>query len=157
LIAGWQIWRNSVDETRKITWASRFSLALGAIFWVSLAASAPAAAAELSPAQASFLANEIAKLKLPEERALAKDWTDAKKVAEFICRPAAMKTVRKRFKGADRAFLGTDDPKTLQLVSNRLLTGSGQARTGGTNWQIFSFSCVLNPKGGKAVSFEIAP
>ncbi|MER9576547.1 hypothetical protein NKJ09_18895 [Mesorhizobium sp. M0189] len=145
-----------MDEMPKTTRNLRFSLALGIVSWLLLGSSVPAAAARLSPAQASVVTAEIAKLKYPEERALAKGWTDAKKVAEFICRPAAMKALKHRIKGVDRVFLGTDDPSTLQLVSNRRLTGSGQARTG-DDWQAFSFSCGLNPQTGKAISFEIAP
>src|SRR5262249_20661733 len=73
--------------------------------------------------------------------------------AEFICRPLAMRVLKRRFKGADRVFLGTDDPSTLHLLGNRRLSGSGQVRMG-SDWQTFTFSCNLDPRTGEAVSFE---
>lgn len=110
----------------------------------------------LSAAQNAVVARDIAKLKFPQERALASGWTDAKKAAEFICRPLAMKVLQRRNKTADRVFLGTDDPKTLNLVSNRRLDGSGQVRTA-NGWQEFSFICQLSPKTGTALSFKTMP
>lgn len=117
----------------------------------------PASAAEARPsaAQAAVIAGEIAKLKSPQERSLASAWTDAKKVAEFICRPLATSVLKRRL-NADRVFLGTDDPGTLQLRSDGQLTGSGQYRAG-NNWQNFTFSCALNPRNGTATSFHTDP
>jgi hypothetical protein len=112
-----------------------------------------AEAASLSPAQAALVTGQIANLKYPEERALAGQWSDAKKAAEFICRPLADRVLKEQLKTADKVFLGTDDPKTLDLVSNSLLKGSGQVRTG-SDWRIFTFSCALDPETGRAVSFE---
>ena len=130
-----------------------------ALFCVVLIAPASAVYADmprLAPAQNAVVARDIAKLKYPQERALATGWTDAKKAAEFMCRPLAMKVLQRRNKTADRVFLGTDDPNTLNLVSNRSLTGSGQVRT--TNgWQPFNFTCGLSPLTGKAVSFKATP
>jgi len=131
----------------------------GSFLWAGVAISmallplGATAADGLSPAQASFVADQIAKLKYPEERSVASQWSDAKKVAEFICRPAALGVLQKQLETADRVFLGTDDPKTLDLVSDSLLRGSGQVRTG-SDWRTFTFSCVLDPATGKAVSFE---
>lgn len=110
----------------------------------------------LSPAQASVVASKIATLKYPQERALASGWSDAKKVAEFMCRPLAMKVLKRGYKGADRVFLGTDDPGTLNLVSNRSLAGSGQVRTS-NGWQTFTFTCGVDPRTGRAVSFQSTP
>ena len=76
----------------------------------------------------------------------------AKKVAELICRPAALLILKKQIAGVDRVFLGTDDPKTLTLESNQRLTGSGSARTP-QGWQDFSFTCELDPETGKVTAF----
>jgi hypothetical protein len=112
-----------------------------------------AAEAMLSPAQVAEVEAQIAMLRAPEERALASEWSDAKKVAEFICRPLATRELQKWNKEADRVFLGTDDPATLELTSNRQLTGSGEVRTG-SDWTSFTFTCEVDPQSGKALSFE---
>lgn len=111
------------------------------------------AAAVLSPAEQDAVLAQIAELASPEERALASEWTEAKKVAEFICRPLATSELKNWDKGADRVFLGTDDPATLELASNRQLTGSGEVRTG-SDWTSFTFTCELDPESGKATSFQ---
>ena len=130
-------------------------LASGAVFLAMIASPAYAAAADaprLSPAQASVIAGEIAKLKYPQERSLASHWSDAKKVAEFICRPLAT-AVLKRKANADRVFLGTNEPDTLHLLSNRELQGGGQYRSG-DDWRTFTFSCALDPRNGTATAFK---
>ena len=129
---------------------------LPAIVLIVSATAVSADVSRLSPAQASVAASRIAALKYPQERALASGWTDAKKVAEFMCRPLAMKVLKRRDKSADRVFLGTDDPGTLNLVSNRSLTGSGQVRTK-SGWQTFTFTCGVDPRTGRAVSFQSTP
>mgnify|MGYP001058147566 CR=1 FL=1 len=106
----------------------------------------------LSAAQKAVVARVIAGLKTPEERSLAKGWSNAKKVAEFICRPAALPALRKQTPDADRVFLGTDNPTTLTLVSKRSLTGVGQVRTGSA-WRDFTFTCALMPSSGKVAGF----
>lgn len=106
----------------------------------------------LSAAQTKVVAKSIAALKLPEERQLASGWSNAKKVAEVICRPAALRALKKQVSGADRVFLGTNDPATLTLVSNKSLVGTGQVRSG-ADWTEFSFACQLDPRTGKARSF----
>ena len=107
----------------------------------------------LSAAQNKVVSMSIAKLKLPEERQLASGWSNAKKVAEVICRPAALPVLKAKAPGADRVFLGTDDPATLTLVSNQTLIGRGQVRDG-SGWTEFSFTCQLDPKTGKASAFK---
>lgn len=106
----------------------------------------------LSAAQTKVVSKAIAKLERPEERALASSMTNAKKVAEVICRLAALSALKKQIPGADRVFLGTNDPATLTLVSNKSLVGTGQVRSG-ANWTEFSFACELDPRSGKARSF----
>ena len=107
---------------------------------------------ELSRAQNNAIARSIAALKTPEERRLASGWSNAKKVAEVICRPAALPALKKQVPNADRVFLGTDDPKTLTLVSTRSLTGAGQVRSG-SSWRDFTFTCALMPSSGKVAGF----
>ena len=106
----------------------------------------------LSAAQSKVVSRSISELKLPEERRLASDWSNAKKVAEVICRPAALEALKKQIPGADRVFLGTSDPTTLTLLSNKSLVGAGQVRSG-ADWTEFSFTCQLDPQTGKARSF----
>jgi hypothetical protein len=117
-----------------------------------LSAGAAVAAPGLSKMQAGVVTKQIATLKHAEERQMAKGWTDAKKVAEFICRPQAQQTLEKQVKGTDRVFLGSDDPASLTLEGNTQLHGSGQLRAA-NNWQDFRFECRLDPVSGKATSF----
>ncbi|WP_309084971.1 DUF930 domain-containing protein [Chelativorans sp.] len=113
------------------------------------------AATLLSKAQQDVIAAQIAELRSNEEREMASSWSDAKKVAEFICRPLALQELRKWKKEADRVFLGTDDPSTLEMTSSQTLTGSGQVRVG-SDWDDFTFTCRLDPDTGKALSFEVS-
>jgi hypothetical protein len=123
-----------------------------AALWLMVLPSAASDASHLSSAQAAVVAAKIAKLKYAEERSLASRWTDAKKAAEFICRPLAMRVLKRHFRDADRVFLGTDEPGTLRLLSDRRLSGTGQVRVG-YDWQTFTFSCVMDPRTAKALSF----
>ncbi len=106
----------------------------------------------LSPAETTAVNRQIATLHSSVDRSVANGWTNAKKVAETICRPAALPVLKKQLPGTDRVFLGTDDPKTLNLESNTKLTGSGSARTP-NGWQDFTFTCEVNPETGKVTSF----
>ncbi len=113
---------------------------------------APVAEPGLSRAQNAAVAKAIAAMKTPEERNVATAWSNAKKVAEIICRPAALPALRKQVPDADRVFLGSDDPATLTLVSVRSLTGTGQVRAGAV-WRDFTFTCALMPSTGKVDGF----
>lgn len=110
----------------------------------------------LSSAEIAIVNRQIATLKNPGERKMAQEWTTAKKVGEFICRPAALARLKKQFEGADRVFLGTDAPNSLTLVNNGQLTGSGQVRAP-QGWQYFTFTCDVNPESGKVVAFHTVP
>lgn len=107
----------------------------------------------LSAAQEEVIAQNIEQLQSQADRDVALSWSDAKKVAEFICRPLALDDLQKWNAEANRVFLGTDDPSTLNLESGRMLSGSGEVRTG-DGWASFEFSCELNPDTGEALSFE---
>ncbi len=109
----------------------------------------------LSAAETAAIERQIATLHSAAERKMASEWSDAKKVAEMLCRPVALPALKKQITGVDRVFLGTDDPKTLELASNRLLKGVGSARAP-QGWQDFAFTCELNPDTGKATSFQAA-
>jgi hypothetical protein len=113
----------------------------------------PTAEPVLSAAETAAIDRNIATLHSSADRVVAKGWSNSKKVAETLCRPAAMPVLKKQLPGIDRVFLGTDDPKTLYLENNAKLTGTGSARTP-TGWQDFTFTCQLDPGTGKAISFE---
>lgn len=130
------------------------ALGLGAcLAWSPPAAAAPTAEPALSPVQQKLVARRIAALKSPGERRIAGDWSNAKKAAELICRPAALPVLRRQIKDADKVFLGTSDPATLRLVSNRRLEGIGQVRAG-AGWRDLTFVCLLDPATGKAAGFR---
>ncbi|RPE79977.1 hypothetical protein [Vulcaniibacterium tengchongense] len=131
---------------------SRCTRLAAAAALATAAAAAFAAEPALSPAQQAAVDRRIAALRDPQERELARGWSNAKKVAEAICRPLALPALRKQVKGADRVFLGSDDPATLTLESDRLLRGRGQLRAGDA-WRQFAFRCRLDPGTGRATAF----
>lgn len=110
----------------------------------------------LSAAQTAVISKQIATLKSPVDRHIAQNWNNAKKIAELICRPVALSTLKKQTKTADRVFLGTDAPESLALESNRRLIGTGEVRTQ-QGWHNFTFTCNLNPTTGKVVDFRAIP
>ena len=110
----------------------------------------------LSAAERHIVARGIATLKAPADRTLAANWSNAKKVAEWICRPAALPAVRKQDQRAGRVVLGTDDLESLTLETNGRLIGSGLFRTV-HGWQDFNFACEVNPETAKVTSFQITP
>ena len=122
----------------------------------AIARSAQSAQPELSKAESVIITRRIAILNTPGERRMAKEWPDAKKVAEILCRPAALRTLQHQAAGVDKVFLGTDDPTTLTLESDQRLMGIGQYRTP-KGWQDISFICMLNPATGKVISFQSTP
>ncbi len=110
----------------------------------------------LSAAEQAVVARQIATLRSATDRQMAEGWSNSKKVAELICRPAALLVLKKQAKGVDKVFLGTDAPETLTLESDQRLTGSGQFRTP-TGWHDFTFTCGVNPETGKVTGFEPIP
>jgi hypothetical protein len=121
-----------------------------------LALAADHAYPALSAAQNTAVSGQIATLKSSTDRSTAESWSNAKKVAELICRPAALPILRRQNRGADRVFLGTNSPQSLTLESNRRLTGNGEVRTP-RGWQDFTFTCELNPATGKVTAFQTVP
>lgn len=130
-----------------------YSAAASLLIGAFAVAQAAAADVELSAAQQKAVQSALQTIKPAGGRAIAEQWSDAKKVAEILCRPAALKAFRKTDKKTDRVFLGTDDPATLSLESNEQLTGIGQVRSHGTQWKDFSFICRLDPATGKVERF----
>jgi hypothetical protein len=119
---------------------------------IVLGVSAQAAEPALSTAEKANIARQIAAMRGPADRHVAEGWTNAKKVAEYLCRPLALPELKKQEKGADRVFLGTNAPETLTLESDQRLVGTGTFRYPG-GWKDFKFSCELNPAAGKATAF----
>lgn len=108
---------------------------------------------KLSSAERAVIAEQVGKVKSPADRQAIKEWSNAKKVAEFICRPAAQRSLSKQDASIDKVFLGTDDPLTLTLESAARLTGTGQYRKG-ANWTDINFVCDIDPDMGKVSSFQ---
>jgi hypothetical protein len=121
--------------------------------FVALGHTVNASEPDLSAAETTVVNRQIATLKAPGDRRMASGWSNTKKVAELICRPAALSVLKKQTPGVDRVFLGTDDPQTLTLESNRRLTGSGQFRTL-QGWTDFTFTCDVNAETGKVTAFK---
>lgn len=121
--------------------------------FVALTSTVHASDPDLSAAETTAVNRQIATLKASTDRRMAKGWSNAKKVAELLCRPAALPVLKKQAAGVDRVFLGTDDPQTLTLESNSRLTGTGEFRTP-QGWTDFTFTCELNPATGKVTAFK---
>jgi hypothetical protein len=136
------------------TWKTATLILLITLCPLANAADPPEVA--LSPAEAAVISRQIGNLKSSTDANVAMGWSNAKKVAELICRPAALFLLKKQIKGADRVFLGTDAPQTLILESSQRLTGSGQVRTP-RGWQDFTFTCNLNPVTAKVIGFQTVP
>jgi len=115
-------------------------------------AQAPEHFVTLSKAQKERLAEAVQVLKNPGERRMAQQWSTAKQVAEWLCRPIALRTLHKQHPDIDRVFLGMGNKDDLDLVSNRLLRGKGEARSGG-EWKTFTFTCELDPHRGDVSNF----
>jgi hypothetical protein len=106
----------------------------------------------LSAAQKQRITHAIDTLGSPAERRMAAAWRPAKQVAEVLCRPLALRTLRQRDPGVDKVFLGLGGKDDLLLTGNRLLAGRGQARHA-DGWKTFAFSCELDPATGEATRF----
>jgi hypothetical protein len=125
------------------------SIATALVVQTQLAATEPA----LSPAQIAAVNRRIATLHSTSDRKVAREWSNSKKVAELLCRPAATAYWKKKAPGTSRVFLGTTSPETPLLESNRQLTGTGEYRTT-KGWVDFRFTCDLSPEKGTVTSFE---
>ncbi|ECI4646614.1 hypothetical protein ID80_004776 [Salmonella enterica subsp. enterica serovar Ball] len=94
------------------------------------------------------------RLKKPAEKKFVNnEWTEAQRVAEFICRPLAEKVVKNHFPAADKILFDQGHNNRHHLVSATLLEGNGQYRTG-NNWVPFYYQCELSAKTGEALEFR---
>lgn len=116
----------------------------------------PAAAQDSSPltdSQRQALDRAIGTLRTPADRNVASQWSDARKVAEVMCRPLALQELKRTDAKVDRVFLGDDTPQSLSLKGNTVLEGNGQAR-GRSGWRNFTFTCRLDAQTARATAFE---
>lgn len=109
--------------------------------------------AALPPAVKKRVEASIAKLRHPEERALAHEWSPAKQVAETLCSPFALKQWKKMDPTADRMVLGDDGEKSLELEEGGSITGHGQVRHK-DGWTSFRFTCTVDARDGSVKSFQ---
>ncbi|VVE75782.1 hypothetical protein [Pandoraea sputorum] len=107
----------------------------------------------VSPAERRVIDAGISKLRLAGERKIARGWSPAKQVAEFICHPAALRALKTKLNGVDRVFLGTDDQHGLDLQNDSKLLGQGQVRYE-QGWRSFSFECLIDPGTAKVTDFQ---
>ena len=110
----------------------------------------------LSAAETAAVNRGIATLRSESDRKAAAEWSNSKKVAEMLCRPAATAYWKEESSWNGPGLSGTSAPETLALESDQRVTGSGQYRTakGSTDFQ---FTCDLDPAKGRVTSFEQLP
>ncbi|EBC1602732.1 TPA: hypothetical protein G8L55_004537 [Salmonella enterica] len=89
-----------------------------------------------------------------DRKIILHEWSDAHRVAGFLCRLQSLKPCGNKNKKADKVFLGNGKNGGLNLQPATILTGAGQCRTDGTVWKIFSFSCELSPVTGGVTNFR---
>ncbi|EBV5086477.1 hypothetical protein DO659_24815 [Salmonella enterica subsp. enterica serovar Minnesota] len=117
--------------------------------------SSPLMADMLTSAQRSYL-EQVMRTQIKNDsdfQSVRAEWTEAHKVAEFLCRPVALNTLRKTHPEVDKVFLGDGKNGGLMLHSSSQLNGTGQFRTNGINWVPFSFQCALSPSVGTVTGF----
>ncbi|SFO08537.1 hypothetical protein [Xenorhabdus japonica] len=108
---------------------------------------------QLSPSQKEYLQQQINEQTTDKSAlSMVKDWSDAKKVAEFICRPFALPIIKQHYRDADTVFLGDVSPDSIRLEHPSELVGLGMYRTD-DGWHDIRFSCKLDATG-KAKSFQ---
>ncbi|EHM1373180.1 hypothetical protein KFS96_004016 [Salmonella enterica] len=110
----------------------------------------------LNRAQSAYLSNLInSQLKNQDDRHYIFDhWSEAQRVAEFICAPLAKNLIKQRFPDVDKIILDQGPDNKQKLISSTLLAGNGQYRVGNT-WTPFSYECELSDQTGKATKFRI--
>ncbi|ECC8733136.1 DUF930 domain-containing protein [Salmonella enterica subsp. enterica] len=111
----------------------------------------------LTPGQRNVLESVINKqVKNDNDRLFVRNtWSEARLVAEFLCRPAALKEIRKHYPDAGKVFLGSGHNSGLTLHSSTRLTGKGQyIRRGSTEWHAFNFECLTDVDKGRVKRFR---
>ena len=134
---------------------SSFEVVFLAVTATVIVSSPVSAQTVLSPAQQKVVSQQVTRLKGTEEKADVNGWSDARKLAEFFCRPIALAEFKKANKQASRVFLGRDDEDVKKFVieGNTKVSGNGSVRFFG-EWKDFSFACTLDPDKGTATSFK---
>jgi len=126
---------------------------LAALFATAACAAIAQDNSPLTDSQRQALDRAIGTLRTPADRNVASQWSDAKKVAEVMCRPLALQELKRTDAKVDRVFLGDDTPQSLTLKGNTVLEGKGQAR-GRKGWRNFTFTCSLDAETARATAFE---
>ncbi|POT56154.1 hypothetical protein C3432_19455 [Citrobacter amalonaticus] len=126
-----------------------------AAVWSCAVGSACADEHVLNPAQSSYLHSLIkTELRnLDDQNYVNSNWTEAQRVAEFICRPLAQKYVKSLFPKVDKVIMDQGKTNKQRLISSTRLTGNGQYRSG-NSWTPFDYECQLSEKTGKALKFN---
>ncbi|MJN99469.1 hypothetical protein DNX92_23150 [Salmonella enterica subsp. enterica] len=134
----------------------RFTVIVSLVFSSSAhLAYATGVEAKLTPQQVSALNALIDKqVTQPGDREIIAGWTEAQRVAEFICRPALQKEIRRQFPAADKTILDQGTGNQHHLESPSLLTGNGQFRTG-IEWTRFNYRCELTGSSGMVKKVHI--
>lgn len=83
-----------------------------------------------------------------------KSWTEAQRVAEFICRPLAQHFIQQKFAGVDKVILDQGPKNTQHLMSANLLAGNGQYRIG-NDWTPFHYECGISEQTGESLDFRL--
>lgn len=132
------------------------TLVLAVMVYGSTVCPAQAAEVILNPAQREYLNTLINhQLRGQSDRDyVQKNWTEAQRVAEFICRPLGQQFVKQAFAGVDKVILDQGAKNTQHLRSVTLLTGTGQYRTG-NDWTPFHYECVISGQTGEALEFRL--
>ncbi|OTA20582.1 hypothetical protein Xbed_01386 [Xenorhabdus beddingii] len=132
---------------------SKYLTYLGIFCLLPAFAQAQVPSQQLSPSQKKYLQQQINE-QVTDKSALKdiQNWSDKKKVAEFICRPFALPIIKQHDKNADKVFLGDESPDSIKLKYPAELTGKGMYRTD-EGWKDIRFSCKLNATG-KAHAFK---
>lgn len=102
---------------------------------------------QLSERQSSYLEHQIqTQLNDTGQRSIVKEWSVEKQIAEFICKPAALKEVRKTASAAEKVLFLDDASGAPLRLTHGVLTGSAQYREG-IDWQKFEYTCRLEDNG----------
>lgn len=79
-----------------------------------------------------------------DEKKVVSEWPERKKIAEFICRPAAFNELKKAYPDIEKLFLVEgNDGMSLSMESSNRLRGQGSFRAG-MDWFNFKFECLIS-------------
>lgn len=132
------------------------TLVFATVVYGSTVCPAQADEATLPPQQREYLNTQInQQLRSQSDRDYVSTyWTEAQRVAEFICRPLAQRFIEQAFTGVDKVILDQGPKNTQHLRSSTRLTGNGEYRTG-NDWTPFHYECVISGQTGEALEFRL--